>query len=68
MMKKLLFLMFGLIIIAGQLAIAQCVPDPQYTQPGVYPDTATGLPCAVNGILYNEDINLVAPVDTVTGG
>ena len=67
-MKKLLSLMSGLLIIVGQLAIAQCIPDPQYTQPGFYPDTATGLPCAVNGVLYDEDITLVVPVDTVIVG
>lgn len=60
--------MFGLLIIVGQLAVAQCIPDPQYTEPGVYPDTATGLPCAVNGVLYSEVITLVAPADTVIGG
>ena len=56
--------MSGLLIIVGQLAIAQCIPDPQYTQPGFYPDTATGLPCAVNGVLYDEDITLVVLADT----
>ena len=46
-------------------ANAQCTPDPQYTSPGVYPDSATGLAPAYVGQLYEETITVIVPVDTV---
>lgn len=54
-------------ILAGGLfagANAQCTPDPQYTQSGLYPDSATGLPTAYVGYPYNEVITIVVPQDT----
>lgn len=52
----LCFLIFG--------ANAQCTPDPQFTSPGVYPDSATGLSPAYVGQLYEETITILVPVDT----
>ncbi len=45
---------------------SQCVPDPVITQniPGVYPDSATGLPHAYVGIPYNTVMHVYVPVDT----
>lgn len=43
---------------------AQCTPDPQYTNPGVYPDSATGLSPAYVGQAYNEVITVIVPLDT----
>ena len=65
-MKKLV-LLFTLLTFSGvQFANAQvCVADPQYTIPGIYPDSATNLACAVVDSLYTEIITVVIPVDTV---
>lgn len=64
-MKRLL-LLFAATIITGLSANAQCTPDPQYTDPGVYPDSATGFPDACVGELYDLTITNVVPVDTTT--
>ncbi|PJA08349.1 MAG: hypothetical protein COX70_03890 [Flavobacteriales bacterium CG_4_10_14_0_2_um_filter_32_8] len=62
-MKKTLLSLIA--ILAVNFAIAQnCTPDPQYTAPGVYPDSATGLPPAYVGVPYDVTITEVVPVDT----
>ncbi len=68
-MKKLL-LFFAATIFSVASATAQCTPDPQYTQPGVYPDSATGFDDACVGIAYEQLITIVVPVDTtvIIGG
>ena len=43
---------------------AQCTPDPQFTLPGIYPDSATGLSNAIVGQAYNEVITIISPLDT----
>ena len=62
-MKRLL-LLFTMTVITGLVATAQCTPDPQYTSPGVYPDSATGFADACVGVLYEQLITNVVPVDT----
>ena len=63
-MKKLLLALIALM--SMNIAIAQnCTADPQFTAPGVYPDSATGLSVAVVGTPYNETITTITPVDTV---
>ena len=62
-MKKTLLSLIA--IAAVSFAFAQnCTPDPQYTTPGVYPDSATGLAPAYVGIPYSETVTAVTPVDT----
>jgi hypothetical protein len=64
----------GLVIFAWMSIIltsfAQCVPDTSITHnmPGIYPDSATGLPHAFVGIPYSAVINVFVPVDTVYNG
>lgn len=53
-------------VITGLVANAQCTPDPQYTNPGVYPDSATGFAPACVGVLYDQLVTNVVPVDTTT--
>lgn len=53
-----------MILFIGLSASAQCVPDPQYTEPGVYPDSATGLAPGVVGQAYDELITIIVPLDT----
>jgi len=61
MKKTLLTLMLAISFVGAQ---AQCTPDPQFTLPGIYPDSVTGLPNAIVGQPYNEVITIVSPLDT----
>jgi len=62
-MKRILLATITLLMM--QFAYSQnCTADPQYTAPGVYPDSATGLPVAIVGVPYNETITNVVPEDT----
>lgn len=63
---KRLILFFAATLITAASATAQCTPDPQYTDPGVYPDSATGFPDACVADLYDLTITNVVPVDTTT--
>ena len=62
MKKLLLFIAVSFISIAS--LNAQCTPDPQYTNPGVFPDSATGLSDACIGQMYDQLITVIVPVDT----
>ena len=62
MKKTLLFLSFTL---AYVFSSGQCIPDPQYTAPGIYPDTTTGLSDAIVGQAYSQNITIITPTDTV---
>ena len=68
MMKKLLsFLMIGsCAILMAQNANAQaCTPDASHAgNPGIYPDSITGLEPAPAGVIYNQVITVVLPSDT----
>lgn len=55
-----------MILTVSLAANAQCTPDPQFTTPGVYPDSATGFKCAVVDMPYEQLITNVVPVDTTT--
>ena len=61
MKKTLLTLALAFAFIGAQ---AQCTPDSQFTLPGIYPDSATGLSTAIVGQAYNEVITIIAPLDT----
>jgi len=62
-MKQLLLSALFLVTVAFA-ASAQCTPDPQYTEGGVYPDSATGLAPAYVGTPYSETITVIVPLDT----
>jgi len=62
-MKKLLLL--ASVAFFGALNLnAQCTPDPQYTSPGIYPDSATNFGPACTGQAYTQLITNVVPADT----
>jgi len=64
MMKKLLLTLFVVPFIGMAISLAQpCTPGPQ-TTPGIYPDSATGLPHAYANVLYETVMTVVVPVDT----
>lgn len=62
-MKRLLLILT--VLIGAQTAYGQCTPDPQYTQPGIYPDSATGMMPAFVGMPYEQTVTAVVPADTV---
>jgi hypothetical protein len=62
MKKTLLFLSFTL---AYVFVNGQCIPDPQFTAPGIYPDTTIGLSDAIVGQAYSQNITIITPTDTV---
>jgi hypothetical protein len=67
-MKKFYFILFVLAGLSSFTSEAQtCTPDPQYTAPGVYPDSATNFASATVGVAYNQNITLVVPTTTVVG-
>ena len=47
------------------VAYSQCTPDPSFTSPGVYPDSATNFSAACVGIDYSQTITNIVPLDTV---
>lgn len=55
------------LLIAGvQLSGQVCVPDTiTYTSPGIYPDSATGIPEATENMPYEIVITMIVPPDTV---
>ncbi len=69
-MKRVLALIFAATIAIGFMPWklqAQCTPG-NYTQPGVYPDPATGLPDAVASQYYETVLTVVVPQDTTIPG
>ena len=61
-MKKTLLTLS--LAIATIFASAQCTPDSQFSVPGIYPDSTTGLSPAYVGQAYNEVITIITPLDT----
>lgn len=62
-MKKLLLIACVAIFSAANVQ-AQCSPDPQYTSPGIYPDSATNFAPACVNQPYTQLITNVVPADT----
>jgi hypothetical protein len=62
-MKRILLLSV-MALFTGAMASAQCTPDPAYTSPGVYPDSATGFQSGCVNVPYQQLITNVVPVDT----
>jgi len=66
-MKKSL-LLICLIFTSAFVVNAQCVPNTTITQPGIYPDSATGLAPGVVGMAYTQVMQVRVPVDTTVLG
>jgi hypothetical protein len=68
-MKRILqVLIIFMLIGSAQTSFAQCVPDITITTPGIYPDSATGLPDGTVGIPYSEVIQARVLTDTSLNG
>lgn len=61
-MKRLLLIVSS--VFAISFANAQCTPDPQFTDPGMYPDSATNFMPAYETVAYNQTVTAVVPADT----
>jgi len=61
-MKKSLLILTSLLI--AFFVNAQCTPNPSYTLPGIYPDSAIGLADGYVGQSYNEVITNITALDT----
>jgi hypothetical protein len=68
MIKRLSLLVFIAIISIFNKGFAQCTPDVSITIPGIYPDSATGLPDGTVGTAYNEVIQVRVLTDTTLNG
>ena len=62
-MKKLILSIAALVAFTFS-GYSQCTPDPQFTEAGIYPDSATGLSSAWVGYAYEEMITIITPTDT----
>jgi hypothetical protein len=62
-MKKTILIC--LLSIVNFIAYSQCTPDPSFTSPGIYPDSATNFSAACVGIDYSQTITNIVPLDTV---
>ena len=43
-----------------------CVPDGQYTSPGIYPDTSVGFAPVIQCVYYEQLLTMVVPPDAQT--
>ncbi len=68
MRKVLLYSIIGLIAVAAtsiNVNAQICVPDGQYTSPGIYPDTSVGFAQATECVYYEQLLTMVVPTDTL---
>lgn len=64
MKKLLLFISITLLSVVN--VSAQCVPDPQFTSSGIFPNEATGFVSGCVGTPYEQLVTNVVPPDTTT--
>lgn len=64
-MKKLLLSLFVTVVAVASANAQACTPDPLFTDPGIYPDSATGLMPACADQAYMQLITNVVPADTL---
>lgn len=69
-MNKKLLILFACFIsfFTVQHTYSQCTPDVTITDPGIYPDSATGLPNGTVGVAYNQTIQARVLTDTTFQG
>ncbi len=67
-MKKNLLITALFAVAISAMTYAQCVPDPQYTNAGMWPDPATeGIDTGTVGTPYVQVLTIVVPADTTIG-
>lgn len=64
MIKRFLILAAFFLALTTVHSNAQCVPDITIIDPGIYPDSATGLPSGTVGVPYSEVIQVKVLTDT----
>ncbi len=68
MKLRLPIILFFVSTLISGTAFAQCTPDLSITIPGIYPDSATGLPAGIVNQPYSEVIQARVLTDTVYNG
>ncbi len=68
MIKKLLLSLIIVPFLGISVAMSQCTPDPAFTNPGIYPDSASNLPHGYAGVNYQTVMTCVIPADTNISG
>lgn len=68
MISRLLIILVVILSTTGNQVFSQCTPDLSITVPGVYPDSATGLPPGTIGVPYSEVIQVKVLTDTLFMG
>lgn len=63
-MKKALLAIIAVLFSAALQVNAQCVPDLSMTNPGIVPDSATGLAHATVSLPYSDTLQFRVPTDT----
>lgn len=63
-MLKNLFAITVSVLVFGFSSAQNCIPDGQYTTPGIYPDSATNFAPAYAGTPYSQLITVIVPQDT----
>jgi hypothetical protein len=58
-------ILITILLLSSLYSYSQCIPDQNYTSPGIYPDQNTGLPSALIGQPYSAIITALTPLDTV---
>jgi len=66
-MNRLLLIAAFIFSFSTQQSFSQCTPNTAITQPGIFPDSATGLAAGVVGQPYTQVLQLKVPVDTLVG-
>jgi hypothetical protein len=62
------YILFAFAILLTAAVNAQCTPDGAYTEPGIYPDSATGFAPATLNQAYEQLVTNVVPADTMVFG
>lgn len=68
MRYRLPIILILFVVLSFENSSAQCIPDITLTAPGIYPDSATGLPGGIVGQPYSEVIQARVLTDTVYNG
>jgi hypothetical protein len=64
MRRKILFTFILISIFGIKFISAQCTPG-AFSNPGIYPDSATNLPHATAGVAYSTVMTAIIPIDTI---
>lgn len=65
---KTIYITLFFALVGANLFSQNCIPDPKYTKPALYPDSATGFAVGVAGQPYSQLMTVIVPKDTLLFG